>query len=266
MFRTSRVMTFLQNRSRNMQSTSARTQRHTRFVQAATWSTALVVPIVAAMLLMASTAEVQRIPLDAALMRIEINATDGDAGLQLELDGEPWKEMSVFGPGGKRIFNVRNRGILHDWGLTELFFESNEPAFDEVPFEEFLERFPEGDYTILGKTIEGAVLTGSATLSHTVPDMPTVLWPLEDDIVDVENLVIAWEAVPDPKDAVVVEYEIIVLREDPLREYIVQVPASVLEVSVPIEFLEHETDYKYEVLAILDNGNQTLTERFFSTN
>lgn len=249
-----------------MQSTHDITPSHARVLKAGMWATAFLVPTCAAMLLMASTAEVNRIPLDTALMRIEINATDGDAGIQLEVDGEPWKELSVFGPSGKRMFNVRNRGILHDWGLTELFFESSEPSFDEVPFEVFLERFPEGDYTVLGKTIEGDVMTGSATLSHTVPDQPNVLWPLEDDIVSPDDLVIAWEAVPDPKDAEVVAYEIIVAREEPFREYIVDVPASVLEVSVPIEFLENETDYKFEVLAILDNGNQTITEQRFSTH
>src|SRR5918995_4265609 len=34
---------------------------------------------------------------------VETNATDGDAGLQFFLDGEPWRSMKIFRPGGKKI-------------------------------------------------------------------------------------------------------------------------------------------------------------------
>jgi hypothetical protein len=53
-----------------------------------------------------------------------VNATDGDAGLQVFLDGEPWKAVTIFRPDGRRMLDVATRGQLRDYGLTELFTES----------------------------------------------------------------------------------------------------------------------------------------------
>jgi hypothetical protein len=39
-------------------------------------------------------AEATTIPFADARLKIELNATDGDAGLQVFLDGEPWKAVS----------------------------------------------------------------------------------------------------------------------------------------------------------------------------
>ena len=65
-------------------------------------------------------------------MIVEINATDGDAGLQVFLDGEAWKTMRVTGPDGRTILDVTAKGRLDGYGLTELFSESSEPPFDAM--------------------------------------------------------------------------------------------------------------------------------------
>ncbi len=39
--------------------------------------------------------------LDEAAVFIEINDTDGDAGIHMFLDGVGWKRMKVFDPDGK---------------------------------------------------------------------------------------------------------------------------------------------------------------------
>jgi uncharacterized membrane protein len=36
--------------------------------------------------------------LEEATMIVEVNATDGDAGLQVFLDGEPWSSMTISAP------------------------------------------------------------------------------------------------------------------------------------------------------------------------
>src|SRR5688572_10070481 len=90
-----------------------------------------------------------------AQLRVEINATDLDAGLQIDLDHEPWRSVSVRDPNGKKILDVVNHDVLKGYGLTELFAESSEPPFDEFPLEEFLMLFPAGDYTFEGVTIDG---------------------------------------------------------------------------------------------------------------
>ncbi len=45
----------------------------------------------------------------------------------------------------------------------------------------------------------------------------------------------------------------------------VDVPASVTSVTVPPEFLEPDTEYDFEVLAIEESGNQTISESSFTT-
>ena len=105
---------------------------------------------------------------DATLI-VEVNATDGDAGLQVFLDGEPWKSMRMFAPSGRRVVDVSTKGRLKRYGLTELFSESSEPPFDRFPLARFKRLFPEGRYRFAGRTIEGRRLIGSARLSHDIP-------------------------------------------------------------------------------------------------
>ncbi|HEU0041456.1 MAG TPA: hypothetical protein VFQ15_03795, partial [Jiangellaceae bacterium] len=116
-------------------------------------------------LLLTDAAEAGRttIPFADARLKIEVNATDGDAGLQVLLDGEAWNEVSIVNPAGHEILNVEGRGPLMDHGLTELFSESSEPPFEVFPLEDFKQLFPEGDYTFRGTTIDGKTLVGEAT-------------------------------------------------------------------------------------------------------
>ena len=116
-----------------------------------------------------SEAARQPVRLAAATLIIEVNGTDGDAGLQFFLDGDPWNSMKISDPNGKVVADVDAEGRLKNWGLTELFSESNEPPFSEVPLAEFKARFPEGKYTFVGETIEGEKLVGTARLSHDIP-------------------------------------------------------------------------------------------------
>ena len=52
----------------------------------------------------------------------------------------------------------------------------------------------------------------------------------------------------------------IVEREDPLRVFSADLPASQTSVTIPPEFLEPGVKHKIEVLAIEQSGNQTITE------
>ena len=52
------------------------------------------------------------------------------------------------------MLDVEVKGSLQIQGLIELFTGSAEPSFDELPLKDFLGRYPEGDYALLGTTIE----------------------------------------------------------------------------------------------------------------
>jgi hypothetical protein len=213
----------------------------------------------------ASEAQTAPVELEEAKLIIEVNATDGDAGLQVFLDGEAWRSMEIFGPGRRKLLDVESQGELGDLGLTELFSESNEPPFEELSLEEFKALFPEGRYAFSGETVEGQRLRGTATLSHDTPAGPVVVTPQPGAVVAPDNAVISWQPGDQPAGVEIVSYQVIVERENPLRVFSVDLPASTTSVTVPAEFLEPATPYKVEVLAIEASGNQTITEVEFTT-
>jgi hypothetical protein len=210
-----------------------------------------------------ATTAAKPIQLEEATMIVELNSTDGDAGLQAFLDGEPWRSMSISSPDGRRLIGVRNSGRLKNFGLTELFTESNEPPFDELPLRKFKRRFPEGKYRLSGKTIEGRRLLGKAKLSHDIPDGPKITLPTEGATVVRDGAVASWAPVPDGGGVQIAGYRAIVEREDPLRVFQVELPASVTSVTIPPEYLEPGAKHKLEVQAIERSGNQTISELEF---
>lgn len=218
----------------------------------------------------------ETIELEKAKLIIEHNATDEDTGFQGFVDGEEWKRLDIRDPDGHPLVSVDARGNLRELGLTELFFETQEPANDEVPIGEVLARLPAGDYEVLARTVDGLLARGSATLSHTIPAGPQITSPadgaeVEDDI----DLVVAWEPVTESlcgADVTITHYQLIVERaEQPAHPGFgsetlsIHVSGSVTSMRVPHEFLQPGTDYKFEVLAIEEGGNQTISSGEFST-
>jgi hypothetical protein len=210
----------------------------------------------------------QRIPFADARLKIEYNATDGDAGLQVFVDAEPWRQIIITNPSGRDVVDVEAEDVIRNYGLTELFSESSEPPFDEFPFEEFKRLFPEGRYTFTGLTVEGQRLRSTFQFSHTVPDAPEIRSPRDGAVVGRRNLVVQWAPVTTPAGVDVVAYQVLVVADtpfvgNPTRVLDVMLPASVNRLPVPAEFLVPGT-YKTEVLAIDRTGNQTLTEVAFT--
>jgi hypothetical protein len=204
---------------------------------------------------------------------IEVNATAGDAGIQISVDAVGWKRLEVFDPNGQKIFDVRGSGSVGKQGVTELFFESAEPSFDEQSLDELFARFPEGNYTFKGMTVDGKTLGGKATLKHNIPAGPAIVFPAEGAALNPNvPVVIDWEPVTNPfpgTDSAVniVGYQVIVerVKPQPLVVYSVNLPATVTQVTVSPEFIQANADYIFEVLAIEASGNQTISEGDFKT-
>jgi hypothetical protein len=192
-------------------------------------------------------------------MIIEVNATDGDAGFQIFADAEPWKEFEVFRPDGRRMVHIVGENEVRDWGLTELFSESNEPPFEESPLEEFLARFPAGKYKFRGKTIDGKTLVGSARFSHNIPNGPVIVAPKKGKKIDRDEVTIRWRRGPQPKGIDIVQYQVILSGGSEDREISIFMDGSAREVDIPEQFLEPHAEYEGEVLAIDASGNQTIT-------
>lgn len=206
-----------------------------------------------------------KIPFDVAKLRIEVNETDGDSGLHILLDGEGWRSVELSDPRGRTVLKVRGFAGVGRTGLTEMFFESAEPGFDELPLNDFLARFPQGVYKFTGTTVEGERIAGQASLSHAIPAAPQLISPESGSTQVINNTVIAWSPVADPLGSTIVKYEVIVENDNAGLSLSATVPATVNQITVPAEFLTAGTEYKYEVLAIEAGGNQTLAEATFST-
>jgi hypothetical protein len=213
------------------------------------------------------------IPFSGTKIIIEFNASADDVGVQILLDGEPWRVVRINSPDGREILNIISKSSLRKQGLTELFFESSEPSLDELPLAEFLDRFPQGEYTFKGRTIDGSKMEGKATFTHVIPAGPKIATPLQGDtppVVDPNNLVIEWEPVTktitDSDEINIVGYQVIVEQVEPLRVLSINLPVSVTKVKIPPEFfLLKDTLHKFEVLVIEEGGNQTITEGSFMT-
>ena len=156
-----------------------------------------------------------RVELSDARLKIELNDTDGDAGIQVFVDGDPWKSMEIFDTRGRRLLRVRTSGAFGKQGGAELFMESGEPSFDELSFEDFLERFPEGDYHFRGRGVDGERFFGTAELTHDIPNGPLLVSPLEGGpLVDSNDAVMRWEPVADPPGSRIIAYQMLVVLPD----------------------------------------------------
>lgn len=212
------------------------------------------------------------VELEDTRLKFELNATDQDAGVQVFLDGEPWEQMKIFDPNGRLIFRSSAKASIGETGLTELFMESSEPELSELPLEELLERFPAGEYRFEGRGVDGERLVGTAVLTHDLPDGPTLVSPIEGDPAqDPANTTVVWEPVAPPNGSPIIGYQVIV--EDPetgltaLPKVILDVmmPPTATSLAVPPGFLMPDTEYEWEVLAIEQGGNQTLSSSAFTT-
>jgi hypothetical protein len=227
-----------------------------------------------------------------AEMFFELNDTDGDLGLHALIDGDPWQELEIEDPRGREMLEVEVRGRLRRQGLTELFFESAEPNFDELDPEDFFRRFPAGEYEVEGETLDRRELESTTELTHVIPAPPGNVTingigagpPAWEEECDEENppqvmgpeVVIEWDAVTDSHpelgvpagpDFEILRYQAVAEWEDDDENVFVSSVDIKPEdgvvrygVTVSPEFFVDGTEVKFEVLVREASFNQTAVE------
>jgi hypothetical protein len=217
-----------------------------------------------------------------ARLFIEYNATDEDAGVHGGIDHEGMVEACIRDPRGGDILVVRPVNRFGHLGIGEFSFESREPPVDEYSIEDLQADFPAGTYKVSGVDHEGTPRVGTALLTHDIPAPPAISEPrLADEdqasvvVLPPTGLTVRWQPVTrtlDDTELSVTGYEVIVTQaehEDPhgqsRPEYDVHLPPDRTELAVPDGFLEPDTVYELEVLALEESGNQTITLGFFTT-
>ncbi len=272
-----------------------RNQSSNQFARSSAW---LPATLLAAVLTLGSCAPNARtgpkddplIPFDVAEIFFEFNSTDEDLGIHALIGGDAWEKLEIKGPRGM-ILDIKIKGRLMKQGLSEIFFESAEPSFDELSSEVFFNRFPAGGYKIKGVTIEGHGLESVVEVTHLIPDPPLVEIlgvplvecgePIEDlpSIVEDNTVTITWTA-PDPSlvlptfpgltslDFEVENFKVVIaIVGSPVEELVIfPTDEEGGSYTIPAEFLS-ELDLphvvKVEVLVREASFNQTLVEGCF---
>lgn len=219
----------------------------------------------------------------AAKLYVEYNATDEDLGVHGAFDDHGWSELCVYDPNGTQVLAVKPQAQLKDLTLAGIFFESREPPTEAFSFEDLKAKFPEGQYQIRANSFDGTGLTGAATFSHDVPAPPAITFPAlaedeesaADAVVPTSGLAIEWQDVTETVEGspvTITGYEVIITKvehDDPHGYsrpiFDVHVSPDRNSLAVPVEFLEANTVYELEVLALEKSGNQTITVGFFKT-
>jgi hypothetical protein len=221
-------------------------------------------------------------PFSVAELYFELNNTDGDLGIHSLIDGEPWQALEIEDPTERVMLQIRVANKLRRQGLTEIFFESAEPSFDELPPTQFFRRFPEGVYEISGLTLDGVELESEARLSHLLPAPPSIFvggQPASENCDEdpgpsvLAPFEIQWPAVTHSHPELgrtnqpieIVRYELIVERPgDPAVPFKMTVALGPGVTSFPFPAgLVGAESMKVEVLAREAGGNQTATEACF---
>ncbi len=229
------------------------------------------------------SAQEEEIPFDEARLFFELNDTDGDLGIHGKVDGDAWKWIEIEDANERRMMKIRAIGRLRRQGMTELFFESAEPDFDELDPEVFLERFPEGWYEIEGITLDGEELESEVYLSHIIPAAPadvTINGENAAEDCDADELpeitppvTISWGEVTTAHEELgrdqgsnlashgisVINYEVVVEIDETDYRSTTIVPAYVAEVDLSEAITDligetEEGEFKFEILVRTDNG------------
>jgi hypothetical protein len=189
-------------------------------------------------------------------MTLERNATDGDTEVvffaKTETDG--LRRLQIVAPDGRRVagFDGDKRGI----GIREFVLESAEPPELDL----VLRSFPEGTYTFLGRTVGGQCVLGESDLSHTLAPATTLLTPAEDAVVELDDLLLSWTAVPGAE-----RYVVELNNEDTGSEFTFEVFPPTVSLTIPAVLLTADSEYQFAVGAKMPDGNVTFVELAFFT-
>ena len=230
--------------------------------------------------------EAGELPFSEAQLYFELNHTDGDLGFHGLIDGDAWKSLEIEAPNEALLMNVWIRNNLRRQGLTEIFFESDEPSFDELSPRQFFNRFPAGIYEVEGITLEDEELEAEIRVSHVMPGPPggikvngrnsAVNCDATLPVVS-EPVTLDWNAVTKSHPTVgtpnvnvtVLKYEVVgeIEREGQNPDVLVfsaEVPRNVTIFEFPESFTGlADGEMKFEIVTKLTNGNQTAVESCF---
>jgi hypothetical protein len=195
--------------------------------------------------------------LEELSMIYEVNETDGDSEVVIVAQAEEGlAHFVVRAPGGKvvRVASHDQRRGRDPLGLAEILLESAEPSEAAVKA-----AWPEGTYTVEGRTVSGTRVAGEVTLSHAVLPAPTFS-PADGAEVAPTDLVITWQPVAGAA------FYIVEIENDDLDVNLTaKLEATQTSLAVPNGFLRPGTEYELGLATGTPAGNVAFAEGAFTT-
>jgi hypothetical protein len=193
--------------------------------------------------------------LDAAEIAIHYTTTTGEARIVVSADAEiRLQRVQVRAPAGAGRIDLQTQRNS-DVGFMGFVVESGEGTLAELQA-----AFPEGDYSIRARTMDGRPAIGWARLSHALPRAPIVAYPT-DGMVDVPTtgLVLQWDLDPEA-----VSYRVNLEQNETDVMTVVLRPGT-SSFRVPDGVLEAGMRSQLEIGSVGPNGNSTVVEILFGT-
>jgi hypothetical protein len=222
---------------------------------------------------------VAALELTEAELFFELNDTDGDLGLHASIDGGPYTTLEITDPQDRTLLRLLGTGSLAEQGLTQFMMESAEPTFEELPPEQFFERFPEGLYEIevvrgdeeFETTVELSHVLAAAPSGITVSSIPAAE-NCDSDLLPVVNahapVIIDWEPVTQSHPEIgesgpveITRYQFFVEQGD--IKFAVDLTPTVTEFQVPEAITAPGGEFKFEIIARTTELNNTAIESCF---
>lgn len=198
---------------------------------------------------------------EKASIYLEQNATDEDIEVVFvaTVNTSGFSLLRVIAPNGRAVLDYK----LPDStiGARTINLESSELLFSDGKIQA---DFPEGVYRFEGILVSGEPIKAEATLSHTLPEAPTLTsLPTARSDKTAKGVKVRWTAV---KDAVA--YEVVLMEDgnkrDDRRKLRMNLPEGSTSSRIPEGLLVVGAEYKLAVGALLENGNRTFVEVPFS--
>jgi hypothetical protein len=215
-------------------------------------------------------------PFAQAELFVELNDTDGDLGLHAAIDGGTWTELEVDDSRDRSLLGIISAGRLRTQGLTQLAFESQEPAFDELSPAAFFRRFPEGAYEIEALAQGGGTFRSKVRLSHvlaapvesTVNGQPAA--PCDAAVLPVvaSPVIVDWDPVTTPHPEIgksgpvtISRYQFFVEQGD--TKLSLDLLPTITEFEIPVSLTSAGGVWKFEIIARTSQNNNTAVEACF---
>jgi hypothetical protein len=196
----------------------------------------------------------ERVLLKEERMTLKYTPAKSEAVILMEAESETsLSRVEVRGPHGELLLDI-SAGGGRGLALSGFLVETAETGM--LPL---LQTYPEGDYDIRARTVDGRRAAGGAALSHDLLREPHLIHPLNGSVGVPTDVTVGW--VPDPEARA---YQVI-LEQNDNDGITVELPAGSSSFRVPAGILAPDTPTHLEIGAIAPCGNTTQVEVVFTT-